>query len=76
MEYKTKNQIVRELVSEGRYKEALQICKGWNYTDTSHRDILQRGYDCLMYPEFYRQLGFNPDTEYQKAVDVLIEVYK
>lgn len=75
MDYKTKNQIVRELVSEERYKEALQICKDWNYDDPEHRSILQRGYACFLYPQFYEQLGFEPATEYQKAVQVLKEVY-
>lgn len=72
---KSKNQIVRDLVAEKKYKEALQICKDWNYENPSHRDILQRGYDCLMYPDFYRQIGFNPNIEYQKALDVLNMIY-
>lgn len=75
MEMKSKNQIVRELVAQGRYKEALQICKDWNYENPNHQDILRRGYDCYMYPEFYRQLGKDPGAEYQKAVEVLKEVY-
>lgn len=72
---KSKNQEVKELVAQGEYKRALQICKEWDYENESHGDILRRGYDCLMYPEFYRQIGKDPDKEYQKAVDVLNELY-
>lgn len=71
----SKNAKVRKLVSCGEYKQALQICKEWDYVDPAHQDILRRGYECLMYPGFYRQLGYDPDLEYQKAVDVLHIVY-
>lgn len=76
MEWKSKNQEVRELVAQGEYKKALQICKEWKYANPSHSEILRRGYDCLMYPGFYKQLGKNPEEEYMKAVEVLKEVYQ
>ena len=71
----TKNGKVRRLVSSGEYKQALQICKEWNYKDPRHRDILRLGYECLMYPNFYKQLGYNPEKEYQEAIKVLHIVY-
>ena len=71
----TKNAKVRRLVSHGEYKQALQICKDWNYEDPSHREILRRGYECLMYPDFYMQLGYSPKHEFEEAVRVLHIVY-
>ena len=71
----TKNDKVRRLVSQGEYKLALQICKEWNYKDPTHREILRLGYECLMYPKFYQQLGYDPDKEYSSAVRVLHIVY-
>ncbi len=71
----TKNDKVRRLVSSGEYKQALQICKEWNYKDPRHRDILRLGYECLMYPNFYKQLGYTPEKEYQEAIKVLHIVY-
>lgn len=71
----SKNQEVRNLVSEGEYKKALQICKDWDYANPEHREILRRGYECHLYPLFYNQLGYDTTSEYLKAVDVLIEVY-
>ena len=71
----SKNALVRRLVYEGEYKKALQICKEWNYENPEHSEILRLGYDCLMYPEFYKQLGKSPAYHYQEAVRVLKEVY-
>ena len=67
----TKNTKVRRLVSSGEYKEALQICKDWTYKDPSHRESLRLGYECLMYPNFYKQLGKDPEKEYSRAIEVL-----
>ena len=72
---KSKNQIVRELVSEKKYKEALQICKDWIYEDPNHSKILRLGYECLMYPGFYKQIGKDPEEAYEEAVRVLNEIY-
>lgn len=66
---------VERLVASGDYKKALQICKEWNYSNPTYCGQLRLGYECLMYPDFYRQLGRDPDEEYNKAVDILRKVY-
>lgn len=71
----TKNAKVRRLVAEGQYKQALQICKDWRYENPEHREVLRVGYECLMYPEFYSQLGHDTELAYQRAVEVLHIVY-
>lgn len=71
----TKNQMVRDYVSKGEYKKALQICKDWDYNNPEHREILRLGYECLVHPDFYKQLGYDTEGRYQKAVEVLVEVY-
>ena len=71
----TKNAQVRRLVREGEYKKALQICKEWDYENPEHREILRSGYDSLLYPSFYKQIGQNPEAQYNKAVEVLKLVY-
>ena len=73
--FETKNAKVRRLVSEGDYKQALQICKEWNYENPQHREILRKGYDSMMYPRLQKQLGQDPDRQYQEAIKVLKEVY-
>lgn len=72
----TKNAKVRRLVAAGEYKKALQICKDWVYNNPKHSDILRLGYECLLYPSFYKQLGKDPDHYYNEAVRVLKEVYE
>lgn len=71
----SKNQQVRDLVKIKEYKKALQICKDWDYKDPEHRRILRTGYDCLMYPKFYEQLGYDVKSKYDEAVRVLEELY-
>ena len=73
--FETKNAKVRRLVKEEKYKEALQICKEWIYENPKDREILRSGYDCMMYPAFYKQLGQNPEKRYQEAIAVLKRVY-
>lgn len=71
----TKTEKVRRLVSNGEYKKALQICKDWNYSDPTHREILRLGYECLLYPDFYKQLGHDTTLEYQNAIHILHLIY-
>lgn len=72
----TKNAKVRRLVSQGDYKEALQICKDWNYADNNDREKLRRGYECLVHPRFYKELGYDTELAYEEAIEVLNKVYK
>lgn len=75
MTVETQNAKVRRLVKSGEYKKALQICKEWNYENPMHREILRLGYESMMYPSFYRQIGKDPAKNYEAAVEVLLEVY-
>jgi len=72
----TKNALVRRLVADKEYKKALQICKEWGYVNPTHREVLRLGYECLMYPRFYKQLGYDCDKCYHEAITVLELVYK
>lgn len=71
----SKNMQVKIFVANGEYKKALQICKDWIYEDEEDRRILRRGYECLVHPRFYEELGIDPSTSYQEAVNVLIRLY-
>ncbi len=54
--------MVRDLVAEGRIKEALRICKDFRIgTTKEQRDAMARGYECFIRPEFYASIG--KDTE-------------
>ena len=60
-----KSDIVREAVREGDFKKALRIAKGFRIGVTvSERDRMSRAYECIVHPEFYRQIG----TDIPKAI--------
>ena len=50
--------IVREAVKAGEWKKALRIAKDFRINVTKEqRDTMSRAYECMVYPEFYRQIG-------------------
>lgn len=50
--------IVREAVKAGEWKAALRIAKDFRINVTKEqRDAMSRAYECIVHPEFYRQLG-------------------
>ncbi len=71
-----KSDAVRRLVSEHKYKEALRIAKEFRLgicKDDS--ESMKLGYECILYPDFYRQLGKDTDRIVQKGVETVIRLY-
>ena len=51
--------IVREAVKAGEWKKALRIAKDFRINVTKEqRDAMARAYECMVHPEFYRQLRY------------------
>lgn len=66
-----KSEIVREAVRKQDWKKALQIAKDFRIGVTpDQRSKMARAYECIVHPDFYRQIGINiPDAiEQGKAV--------
>lgn len=60
-----KTDVVREAVREGDFKKALRIAKEFRINITvADRDKMSRAYECIVHPEFYRQIG----TDIPKAI--------
>lgn len=60
MERKTDR--VRSLVAAGDYKEALRIAKDFHLGISKFEsDLMKRGYECLVHPDFYKSLGVDID---------------
>ncbi len=60
-----KTDMVREALQAGDFKKALRIAKGFRINVTvSERDTMTRAYECIVHPEFYRQIG----TDIPKAI--------
>lgn len=50
--------IVREAVKAEEWKKALRIAKDFHINVTKEqRDAMSRAYECMVHPEFYRQIG-------------------
>lgn len=53
-----KSDIVREAVQKQDWKKALQIAKDFHIGITQEqRSKMARAYECIVYPDFYRQIG-------------------
>lgn len=50
--------IVREAVKAGEWKKALRIAKDFRINvSQEQRNTMARAYECMVHPEFYRQIG-------------------
>jgi len=66
---------VRELVKAEDYKAALQGAKDFRIgVSEEQRSVMRRAYECMVHPEFYRQIGKNIEECIQAGVAVLQEV--
>lgn len=71
-----KSDNVRRLVAEGRYKEALKIAKDFHLgISREDSDTMKRGYECMVWPDFYRQIGKDPSEISIKAIETVQRLY-
>lgn len=57
-----KSDTVRKLVAAGDYKAALRIAKDFRLGISKvESDLMKRGYECLVHPEFYKSIGVDVD---------------
>lgn len=66
-----KTAAARAAFAAGDLKAALRIAKTFRLGLTpDERSILIRGYECIVHPEFYRQLGRDPEAAIEAARQV------
>lgn len=71
-----KTDIVRAAVSSGNFKEALRIAKDFRINITKEqRSTMARAYECIVHPEFYRQIGTDIPTAINEGVELVKELY-
>lgn len=71
-----KTEKVRELVRQGRYKEALRIVKGFRLGITREQiESMTRAYECMVHPDFYRSIGKNTQECIDGGVAVLCQIF-
>ncbi len=67
-----KTELVVEAVKNGDYKKALRIAKGFRIGVTQEqRDKMSIAYECMIYPDFYRQIGVSIDRAINKGIEVV-----
>lgn len=71
-----KTDIVREALLRGDFKKALRIAKGFRINVTSdERDKMSRAYECIVHPEFYRQIGTDIPKAIAEGKEVVSRLY-
>ncbi|MFR9150099.1 MAG: hypothetical protein ACLVLD_11830 [Hungatella sp.] len=68
--------IVREAVKAGEWKKALRIAKDFRLNVTQEqRSTMARAYECMVHPEFYRQIGTDIAGAIAKGKEVVNCLY-
>lgn len=71
-----KSDIVRKLVADREFKSALKIAKDFRIgISKSDSDAMKRGYECMVNPKFYAQIGFDPQKEIEKGIETITRIY-
>ncbi len=71
-----KTDIVRNAVRDEKWKEALRIAKDFRIGVTyEQRDAMCRAYECMVHPEFYKQIKTDVSEAIRKGKDVLKDLY-
>lgn len=69
-----KSEIVRAAVREQDWKKALQIAKDFHIGVTQEqRSKMARAYECIVHPEFYRQIGVDIQETIEQGKAVVKE---
>lgn len=71
-----KSDLVREAVISGDWKKALRIAKDFRINVTkAQRDAMARAYECMVHPEFYKQIGTDITGAIAKGKEVVSCLY-
>ena len=71
-----KSDIVRAAVSRDDFKEALRIAKDFRINITKEqRSTMARAYECIVHPDFYRQIGTDIPAAINEGVELVKKLY-
>ncbi len=71
-----KSDTVRRLVAAENFKGALRIAKDFHLGITREdSEDMKMGYECLVHPDFYKQLGYDTTKIAQKGVETIKRLY-
>lgn len=71
-----KTDIVREAVRSGDFKLAMKLAKSFriNITREQH-DTITRAYECIVHPDFYKQIGTDVERAIEAGKSTMIALY-
>lgn len=71
-----KSDIVRAAVASGNLKEALKIAKDFRIgISPEQRSTMAFAYECMVHPDFYRQIGRDIEGSISKGVELVTKLY-
>lgn len=71
-----KTDIVRAAVQSGEMKKALRIAKDFRLNVTKEqREKMSRAYECMVHPEFFRQIGIDIPAAIAEGESVVRRLY-
>ena len=71
-----KSDLVRAAVSRSDFKTALKLAKDFKIGITREQaSKMARAYECMLYPEFYRQLGINLVDAIEEGKAIVSKLY-
>jgi len=70
----TKLEQLRNFMRAGDHRRALKLAAGWSRLGDA-RDAIQKGWAALSNPEFYREIGQDPDNLVQRGIDAIRAKY-
>lgn len=72
---KTAIENLRELWAAGEYRKAVKLAASWPRLG-EHKTAIQQGWAACTNPDFYRQIGKDPDALYTAALLALVARYE
>lgn len=73
---KKKTEIVKEAIKAGDFKKALKLAKDFRINVTKEqREAMARAYECIVHPEFYRQIGIDIAKSVEAGKKTLVLLY-
>lgn len=71
-----KSDVVREAVKAGDFKKALRIAKDFRINiSREERNTMAMAYECMVHPDFYRQIGTDISGTIAKGEEVVSRLY-
>ena len=68
--------MVRQLVTDGEFKKALSIVKGFRLGITREQtDKMRLAYECMIHPRLYEQIGKDTTRAITEGIQILKALY-